>query len=138
MKIVAPITEKKIKSITKHTACGVVPGLYVWVMTLKNGETAKYFVLRERSINRTFTLGKYPDMSLTEAFKKAAEWKEKVKQGVDPAKEEKQRRDALRREREGVCEALDILTFEKLIRQWIEFNENRGKWSKTSKSKTEI
>ena len=138
MKIVAPITEKKIKSITKHTACGVVPGLYVWVMTLKNGETAKYFVLRERSINRTFTLGKYPDMSLAEAFKKAAEWKEKVKQGVDPAKEEKQRRDALRREREGVCEALDILTFEKLIQQWIEFNENRGKWSKTSKSKTEI
>ncbi len=138
MKIIAPITEKKIKSITKHTACGVVPGLYVWVMTLKNGETAKYFVLRERSINRTFTLGKYPDMSLAEAFKKAAEWKEKVKQGVDPAKEEKERRDALRREREGVCEALDILTFEKLIRQWIEFNENRGKWSKTSKSKTEI
>lgn len=131
MKIVAPITEKKIKSITKHTACGVVPGLYVWVMTLKNGETAKYFVLRERSINRTFTLGKYPDMSLAEAFKKAAEWKEKVKQGIDPVKEEKERRDVLRRERDGVCEALDILTFEKLIRQWIEFNENRGKWSKT-------
>ena len=137
MKIVAPITEKKIKSLTKHTACGIVPGLYVWVMTLKNGETAKYFVLRERSINRTFTLGKYPDMSLAEAFKKAAEWKEKVKQGVDPAKEEKERRDALRREREGVCEALDILTFEKLIRQWIDFNEKRGRWSKTSKSKTE-
>lgn len=58
--------------------------------------------------------------------------------GRDPAKEEKERRDALRREREGVCEALDILTFEKLIRQWIEFNENRGKWSKTSKSKAEI
>lgn len=101
MKIVAPITEKKIKSITKHTACGIVPGLYVWVMKLKNGETAKYFVLRERSINRTFTLGKYPEMSLAEAFKKAADWKEKVKQGIDPAKEEKERRDALRREREG-------------------------------------
>ena len=106
-------------------------GLYVWVMTLKNGESAKYFVLRERSINRTFTLGKYPDMSLAEAFKKAAEWKEKVKQGIDPVKEEKERRDVLRREHDGVCEALDILTFEKLIRQWIEFNENRGKWSKT-------
>ena len=113
-------------------------GLYVWVMTLKNGESAKYFVLRERSINRTFTLGKYPDMSLAEAFKKAAEWKEKVKQGIDPVKEEKERRDVLRREHDGVCGALDILTFEKLIRQWIEFNENRGKWSKTSKSKTEI
>lgn len=137
MKIVAPITEKKIKSLTKHTACGVVPGLYVWVLPLKNGEMAKYFVLRDRSIKRSFTLGKYPDMSLSEAFKKAAEWKELISQGVDPAKEEKERRDALRREREDVCEALDILTFEKLIRQWIEFNENRGRWSKTSKSKTE-
>ena len=138
MKIVAPISEKKIKTLQKSSACGVVPGLWVKVVPLKNGELAKYFVLRERSINRTFNLGKYPDMSLAEAFKKAAEWKEKVKQGVDPAKEEKERRDALRRERESVCEALDILTFEKLIRQWIEFNENRGKWSKTSKSKTEI
>lgn len=81
MKIVAPITEKKIKSITKHTACGVVPGLYVWVMTLKNGETAKYFVLRERSINRTFTLGKYPDMSLAEAFKKPQNGKRRSSEG---------------------------------------------------------
>ena len=137
MKIVAPISEKKIKTLQKSSACGVVPGLWVKVVPLKNGELAKYFVLRERSINRTFNLGKYPDMSLAEAFKKAAEWKEKVKQGVDPAKEEKEHRDALRREREGIHDALDILTFEKLIRQWIEFNEQRGRWSKTSKSKTE-
>ena len=137
MKIVAPISEKKIKTLQKSSACGVVPGLWVKVVPLKNGELAKYFVLRERSINRTFNLGKYPDMSLAEAFKKAAEWKEKVKQGVDPAKEEKEHRDALRRERERIHDALDILTFEKLIRQWIEFNEQRGRWSKTSKSKTE-
>ena len=83
MKIVAPISEKKIKTLQKSSACGVVPGLWVKVVPLKNGELAKYFVLRERSINRTFNLGKYPDMSLAEAFKKAAEWKEKVKQGVD-------------------------------------------------------
>lgn len=137
MKIVAPISEKKIKTLQKSSACGVVPGLWVKVVPLKNGELAKYFVLRERSINRTFNLGNYPDMSLAEAFKKAAEWKEKVKQGVDPAKEEKEHRDALRRERERIHDALDILTFEKLIRQWIEFNEQRGRWSKTSKSKTE-
>lgn len=138
MKIVAPISEKKVKTLQKSSACGVVPGLWVKVVPLKNGELAKYFVLRERSINRTFNLGKYPDMSLSEAFKKAAEWKEKIKQGVDPAKEEKERRDALRRDREELCEALDILTFEKLIRQWIEFNEKRGRWSTKGKTKTEV
>lgn len=138
MKNVAPITEKKLRTVTKHTACGVVPGLYVWVTLLKSGELAKYFVLRERSINRTFTLGKYPDMSLAEAFKKAAEWKEKIKQGVDPSKEEKERRNALRREQKGGSDAPDVLTFEKLIRQWIDFNERRGRWSTTSKSKTEV
>lgn len=138
MKLVAPITEKKLKSITKSTACGGVPGLWVKVVELKGGKLAKYFVLRERTIGRTFTLGKYPDMPLSEAFKKAAEWKKMVKQGVDPAKEEKERRDALRRERETVLEVANVLTFEKLIRQWIDFNEKRGRWSKTSKSKTEV
>lgn len=138
MKLVAPITEKKLKSITKSTACGGVPGLWVKVVELKGGKLAKYFVLRERTIGRTFTLGKYPDMPLSEAFKKAAEWKKMVKQWVDPAKEEKERRDALRRERETVLEVANVLTFEKLIRQWIDFNEKRGRWSKTSKSKTEV
>lgn len=138
MKLVAPITEKKLKSITKSTACGGVPGLWVKVVELKGGKLAKYFVLRERTIGRTFTLGKYPDMPLSEAFKKAAEWKKMVKQGVDPAKEEKERRDALRRERATVLEVANVLTFEKLIRQWIDFNEKRGRWSKTSKSKTEV
>lgn len=138
MKLVAPITEKKLKSITKSTACGGVPGLWVKVVELKGGKLAKYFVLRERTIGRIFTLGKYPDMPLSEAFKKAAEWKKMVKQGVDPAKEEKERRDALRRERETVLEVANVLSFEKLIRQWIDFNEKRGRWSKTSKSKTEV
>ena len=133
MKLVAPITEKKLKSITKSTACGGVPGLWVKVVELKSGKLAKYFVLRERTIGRTFTLGKYPDMPLSEAFKKAAEWKKMVKQGVDPAKEEKERRDALRRERETVLEVANVLTFEKLIRQWIDFNEKRGRWKNASK-----
>lgn len=84
MKLVAPITEKKLKSITKSTACGGVPGLWVKVVELKGGKLAKYFVLRERTIGRIFTLGKYPDMPLSEAFKKAAEWKKMVKQGVGP------------------------------------------------------
>ncbi len=135
MKYAAPITEKKIKTLTKHTACGVVPGLYVWVTKLKDGSLSKYFVLRERSINRTFTLGKYPDMSLSEAFKKAAEWKDKIAQGIDPAVEAKALKMSLKKEEQP---EQNVLTFEELIRKWITFEEKRGRWSKTSKSKTEV
>lgn len=137
MKNVVPITAKKIKTLTKHTACGVVPGLYVWVKTLKNGETARYFVLRERSVNRSFTLGKYPDMSLSEAIRKATEWKKKIEHGIDPAEEAKERKNALRSEQDEVCDAPDLLTFAELIRKWIDFNEKRNRWSNSSKSKSE-
>lgn len=138
MKMVSPMTEKRLKALIKSAACGVVPGLNVRVVELKDGSLAKYFVLRERSVNRTFTLGKYPDLSLSDAFKKAAVWKKKIKQGVDPSAEEKALRDALKRQPEASEAEQDVLTFEKLIRQWIDFNEKRGRWSKTSKSKTEV
>ena len=138
MKLVPPMTDKRLKTLTKHTACGVVPGFYVWIRKLKDGQLAKYFVLRDRSIGRSLTLGKYPDLSLSDAFKKAAEWKEKIAQGIDPSAEEKALRDALKRQPEASEAEQDVLTFEKLIRQWIDFNEKRGRWSKTSKSKTEV
>lgn len=77
-------------------------------------------------------------MSLPEAFQKAKEWRKKVSQGGDPSAEEKVLRDALKRDSEQKTDAPDDLTFERLIREWIEFNEKRGRWSKTSKSKTEV
>lgn len=138
MKLVATMTEKRLKALTKTTACGVVPGLCVRVVTLKGGTLAKYFVLRERSINRTFTLGQYPTMSLAEAFRKAADWKQKIAQGVDPVAEEKAIKDSLKRQVSKNQEESSVLTFEKLMRAWIDFNEKRGRWSKTSKSKTEV
>ena len=136
MRIAARMTEKRLKAITKTTACGEVPGLYAHVAKLKDGTLAKYFILREVSLKRVFTLGKYPDMSLAEAFKKAREWKDKIKQGIDPAAEEKALRDALKRKPED-AQHDDVLTFENLIRQWIDFNEKRGRWKNASKTKTE-
>lgn len=137
MRQAATLTEKRLKATTRSIACGRVPGLWVSVRQLKNGELAKYFVLRERSIGRVFSLGKYPEMSLAEAFKKAAEWKRLVAEGVDPTQMEKERREALKRESEPVPEP-DVLTFEALIRKWIDFNEKRGRWSRKAKSKTEV
>ena len=82
MRIAATMTEKRLRSLTKSTACGVVPGFWVSVKKLKDGSYRKYFVLRERTIGRFFTLDAYPELSLAEAFKKAIVWKDKIAQGA--------------------------------------------------------
>ena len=136
MRISVRLTEKKLRTLDKTTACGVVRGLYVQVSKLKDGTLAKYFILRDRSVGRVFCLGAYPKMSLSEAFEKAAEWKKKIEQGIDPAEEEKARKKALVRQNEQSAE--DVLTFEKLIRAWIAFNESRGRWTNKHKTKDEV
>ena len=95
MKSAERMTEKRLRKLTTTAGCGVVPGFYVKVAKLRDGSLAKYFILRERSIGRTLTLGKYPELSLAAAFEKAKNWKAKVAQGIDPAKEEKAARAAL-------------------------------------------
>lgn len=136
MRISVRLTEKKLRTLDKTTACGVVRGLYVKVSKLKDGTLAKYFILRDRSVGRVFSLGAYPKMSLSEAFEKAAEWKKKIEQGIDPAEEEKAQKKALVRQNEQSAE--DVLTFEKLIRAWIAFNESRGRWTNKHKTKDEV
>ena len=48
MRISVRLTEKKLRTLDKTTACGVVRGLYVQVSKLKDGTLAKYFILRDR------------------------------------------------------------------------------------------
>lgn len=133
MRVIQRITEKQLKTLTKTTACGVVPGLTVKVKELSDGSIAKYFVLREQSIKRVFTLGQYPKMSLAEAFKKAKEFREKLAKGIDPSIEEKEIKKSLSRTNRE-----NVLTFEKLIFQWIEFNEQRGRWKNKYKTKAQV
>lgn len=133
MRVIQRITEKQLKTLTKTTACGVVPGLTVKVKELSDGSVAKYFVLREQSIKRVFTLGQYPKMSLAEAFKKAKEFREKLSKGIDPSIEEKEIKKSLSRNNRE-----NVLTFEKLIFQWIEFNEKRGRWKNKHKTKAQV
>ena len=89
------MTEHKLKTLTKDAACGVVPGLYVSIRKLAGGSLAKYFVLKVRSAGRSLNLGRYPAMSLAEAFAKASDWRQKVADGIDPVAEEKAKRAAL-------------------------------------------
>lgn len=134
MRAVVPMTDKRLRGLQKTTACGIVPGLFVQVVKLSGGKLAKYFILRDREVNRVFSLGKYPEMSLSEAFAKAGEWKRKINAGIDPAAEEKERKLLLMRSKSPD----ERLTFEALIRKWIDFNEKRGRWSNTCKTKTEV
>lgn len=135
MRLADRMTEKQLKATVKTTACGGVPGLVLKVTKLKDGTMAKYFILRESTLNRIFTLGRYPQMSLAEAFKKAAEWKAKIKQGIDPSEEEKALKASLRKKS---AQSDDRLTFEQLIYKWIEFNEARGRWNNPNKPKKDV
>jgi len=136
MRVANRMTEKRLKALTADASCGVVPGLYVSVRRLKDGSYAKYFLLRERSLKRVFTLGKFPEMTLAEAFEKGRLWKKKIAEGIDPAKEEKAAMEALRPADPGKEE--NVLTFEKLIWKWIEFNEKRGRWKNANKSRDQV
>lgn len=134
MKSAERMTEKRLRRLTSTTSCGVVPGFYVKVVKLKDGSLAKYFVLRERSLGRMLTLGKYPEMTLAAAFEKAKAWKAKVALGIDPSLEEKKAREALRK----VVPEPQAYTFEKLIQEWLAFNEARGQWRNATKPREEV
>lgn len=132
MRTASRMTDARLKSLKKTAACGETPGFWCVVRKLKSGKLSKYFVLRVRfddGSSRVLALGKYPQLSLADAFKKAAEWRVLVDKGIDPAEEEKKRRDALKPKKPEP----EALTFEQLIRKWIAFEEGRGKWKNASK-----
>ena len=128
------MTEKRLRSLTKGCSCGVVPGLEVRVRTLGDGSTAKYFLLRERATGKAYQIGQYPKVSLSEAFKTAAEWREKIKAGIDPVAERKALRMSL--QAEGPAPA--VLTVREMVYGWIRFNEERGRWKNARKPKERV
>ena len=87
MRVAERLTAIRLKTLEKDTACGVVPGLYLTVRKLADGSFAKYFVLKDRKQKRSYTIGKFPDISLSEAFTKAAEWRDLILKGDDPSKQ---------------------------------------------------
>ena len=137
MRMPRQMTETRLKSLTHNATCGYVTGFGVDVKKLKSGKYSKYFVLREPSLHRSYTLGKYPDMPLEDAIEKARLWKAKILRGENPAAEEKAIKAAKEAAKKAEEEA-DVFTFEKLIRQWIDFNEKRGRWHNTLKTKEQI
>lgn len=128
------MTEKRLRSLTKGCSCGVVPGLEVRVRTLGDGSTAKYFLLRDRATGKAYQIGQYPKVSLSEAFKTAAEWREKIKAGIDPVAERKALRMSLQSEEPAPA----VLTVREMVYGWIRFNEERGRWKNARKPKERV
>lgn len=94
-RVAVKMTDKKLRTVTSETACGVVPGLYVRPRSRSDGSIVKYFVLRDRRTKRCFNLGSYPQLSLSEAFMMAADWRRMLDDGIDPSEVKKQKQSSL-------------------------------------------
>lgn len=132
-RLVTKMTDKKLKTITKDTACGIVPGLMASVRTLKDGSIARYFVLRYQKDGKQvkYNLGVYPQMTLAQAFTKAKEWRDKLDAGENPQQELIDKRN------EKIYN--DGISIEALVWKWVDFETKRGKWSTTAdKTKEDI
>jgi hypothetical protein len=110
-------------------AVGGVAGLY-----LVKGPKAKSWILRTmvRSLRRDVGMGAYPEVTLTEARKRAQEAKDKVRKGVDPVLERKASRSALK------AAQASAITFDKAVREFLEDkssewknDKHRWQWSAT-------
>lgn len=129
-RIAVKMTDKKLRAVTSETACGVVSGLYVRPRTLGDGTVARYFILRDRKSKRSFQLGKYPELSLSAAFAKAAEWRQMLDEGIDPVALQKEKAESLKSK-----ETPHDPTLKEIVYGWIRFNEDRGRWKNALKPK---
>lgn len=125
-KLATKMTDKKLRSLTKDTSCGVVPGLIVVVRKLADGSFGKYFSLLYTSNGKRikYNLGAYPSLSLSAAFEKAQKYREMLDAGEDPEKAIKEKKLA------NIFKT--SMTVEQLVWKWIEFETARGKWDKNA------
>lgn len=118
------LTDKEARNATKSVTVGGVPGLILDVR--KSGEKlSKTFLLRVQSngISKKLTIGAYGTYSIAQAREIAKDWLDKIKAGIDPKAEIKAKQEAL------VKKAADELTVEAMLRQFLAFEESRGRWS---------
>lgn len=90
-----------------------------------------------KGIRKTLSLGTYPNVSLSDARRKAEEARRQVRQGVDPSAARKQAREAQQRERaiERLAAAGQPIpgTFEAVAREW--YTTHEASWAPSHGSK---
>lgn len=118
----------------KHRADGKVPGLSVWVRRTSLGTTVRWkYAYRTKTVNRTFGLGSYPEITLQKARERAAAIRDQMGAGVDPREEKRKREAAARQEREAAAKA--AVTVSELFEEFAE--TRRGNWSRKKDELTE-
>lgn len=84
------LTETLIESLhPKEKAYKVADGGGMYIYVSPSGSKSWRIDYRYERKAKTFTLGLYPIISLTEARKGLLELKKKIKQGIDPSEEKK-------------------------------------------------
>lgn len=109
-------------------AVGGVDGLHLQV--LPTGGRSWILRVTIAGKRREMGLGGYPDVPLTSARDKARQAKDKVKDGVDPIEEAKQRQSALKASRASA------VTFQDCAERYIKANESVWKNAKSSQQWT--
>lgn len=118
------LSAKEVRDLsqTGFYSVGGVSGLHLQIKTT----TAKSWILRAKigSKRRDIGLGGFPDVTLSQAREKAREYKEQIKNGIDPVQERLDARSRL------LAAQAKAVTFEDLAAGYI---ERKGKEYKTAK-----
>jgi integrase len=102
----ANLTDKGIRALKPKATVYRVrdsnpPGFHVVVAPSGTRSFALSFTSPETGRRTAGTLGIYPSVALKDARAKAHQWREQIREGVDPTLEAKRQRNALRAEREA-------------------------------------
>lgn len=126
MKIIEPLTDKRIRAAKTGKKLFDGGGLYIEIM--QSGARIWRLKYSIDGKDRRITIGHYPEVSLKEARAKRAEIRRLIRDGVDPVAMRKEER-----ERNAVIEAASKNTFRAVALEWLETQKDT--WSSANLKK---
>ena len=133
MKIVSPLTYKQVCAIKKvgRTALGGAVGLYLYIKPTGS----KFYVFRFKALDGSrseITIAPFGTIDLAEARKRATEWKERLRNGENPAQVKRAELDAKKRALlDAAIEAeKSARTFNYVSQLWFDERLKSGFWAK--------
>ena len=114
-KVARTLTSREVQCLTKTTAVGGVSGLTLRIRS--DAEKTWVLIKMLGGKRRSWKVGNFPKMTLSEARKKAAEMLSAIEAGEDPVEKEKP------------APATTEVTVEQLLRMFIRAEDARGRWS---------
>lgn len=125
------LTFKEVRAIKKEgfTALGGAVGLYLYI----NNNGRRYYVYRYKSIDgkrSMISLGPDSEIDLATARQKAIEWKQKIREGINPAELRKRERaeEKFRLRQKAIEYQKSLNTFFYVAEAWIRERSVSGFW----------